>query len=721
MADAEEVTLLCDVDFRPPSRRMRGLMEAVAARVWLADLRPARGLAEDLADGAGLGDAVRAHPERAIDLYRAMVPLAWNQVAAASYGLPERHPAEALVNVPVEQLEQLTDTVARVLDGEVRGAVEFRAAGEGGDVVATRFAWSVVGPDDDPLSQVVMASLDRADIVSEQALRRERRQQLRAALHGSDTAVYMFGSDLRVVWVENARTRPDVDFRGLDPVECFGAEAGGAVAAMFRRVLDDGVDGRVEVSIARDGVTRHFDFTARPWRNAAGLITGLVGTNTDVTEREGLLREIAAAAEVDGLTGLPNRQGLSRQMEDRVRAGGSAALIAFDIPGFQAINDTYGTHAGDDCLRHVARTLAGAVGPDDVVSRIAGDQFAVLATDAPEVGARVPEQEALRLRALVEGTAVPVAGGLEIRLPLVVGIASAEGLADGRRTVSDLLGDVDVALAQAKRTRSTVSLIEADARAHRERVRERLEWGTRVRDALDRDGLRVHAQPIVDLAGGQPRAFELLARLEWGGRMVPAGEFMPHVQRLGMVPMVDRWMVREAVALAARHADELRDRQLAVNVSAITLTDGDLLQQLDDAAAATGADLSRLAIEVTEVEAIVDRVGAARVVDGLHERGALFVLDDFGTGNSAPEYLGDLSVDWIKLDGRFVRGAHASRVDRAIVAAAVAVADALGIPLVAEWIEDAQTRDLMREMGVALGQGFLLGLPGEVPEVVGTR
>lgn len=709
------------MDFHEPSARMRSLMEAVASRVWLADLRPALRLAWELG-GPGMGDAVRAHPERGIDLYRAMVPLAWNQTAAATYGLPDRHPADALTNVPVDQLLQLTDSVARVLDGERTGTMEFRAEAEGGDVVATRFAWSVVGPEDDPLSEVIMVSLDRADLVSEQALRRERRQQLRAALHGSDTTVYMFGSDLRGVWVENARTRPDAGFRGLDPVESFGEEAGCAVAAMFREVLHEGVDGRVEPSMVRDGVTRHFDFTARPWRNAAGLITGVVGTSTDVTEREGLLRGIAESAVTDGLTGLLNRQGLAREMEAPVRQGTSAALIAFDIPGFRAINDTYGNDTGDACLRHVAQVLAGSVGPGDVVSRIGGDQFAVLATDAPAASTRAPEREALRLRSMVEGAAVPVAGGLEIRVPVVVGIASAGGLADGRRSVSDLLSDVDVALSQAKRTRTTVSLIEADARAHRERVRVRLAWGTRVRAALDDGSLSVNAQPIVDLVTGKPAAFELLSRLQGDdGQLVPAATFMPHVQRLGMVPMVDRWMVRRAVNLIARHGGELGDRRLAVNVSATTLIDGDLLGQLDEAAAATGADLSRLAIEVTEVEAIQDRAFAAHVVDGLHSRGALFVLDDFGTGNSAPEYLGDLPVDWIKLDGRFVSRARDFRVDRAIVAAAVAVADALGIPVVAERIEDEQTRDLMREMGVALGQGFLLGRPGEVVEVVGTR
>lgn len=696
-------------------------MESVAARVWIADLRPALAIAEGLAPGHDVAAAVRAHPQRAVDLYAAMVPLAWNAGAAATYDLPHRHPADALVKVPPENLGQLTDTVAEVLGGTPFGVVEFRAGDAHGRTMATRFAWSVVGPDDDPLSEVVFASLDRADIVSEQELRRERRHQLRAALRGSNTAVYKFGTDLRVEWVENARTRQDFDFTGLDPVQCFGPDAGSVIAGLFRRILEEGAEGSEEVSITRDGHTRYFDFTARPWRNATGLITGIVGTNTDVTERALLLRDLAAAAVTDGLTGLRNRQGLAAALDAVVGSDAvTGALLAFDIPGFQGINDTYGHEAGDACLIAVARVLREQVHHDDVVSRFGGDQFAVLVTDPARASADVAEAEAVRLRTAIEAASVPVGDRLHIRVAAVAGVASAEGLLSRRRSTSDLLGDVDIALARAKRRRATVSIIEADAEAHRQGVRRRLEWGTLVRDAVYDDALHVHAQSIVDLASGTPSAYELLVRLRVGDELVPAGVFMPDIQLLGMVPLVDRWMVRRAVQLAATHGPDLAGRRLAVNVSATMLTEGGLIDLLDSSAAQTGADLSLLAIEMTETEAVVDRHAAREVIAALHDRGALFVLDDFGTGHAAPEYLADLDVDWLKIDGAFVARATDSRVDRAIITGAIAVAEALGIPVVAEWIEDERTRDLMREMGVALGQGFLLGRPGDVPTVVAT-
>jgi diguanylate cyclase (GGDEF)-like protein len=715
------LVVICEPSHDRSDQRLGGLMDAVAARVWLADLRPAMAMAAEIADASGdLTTHLKAHPDRAREVYRNMVPLAWNAHAAEAYGLPERHPADLLAGIPADYHARVVDALGRVLSGEPSGVLEFRATDDGHQFIATRFSWAMVGPEGAPESETFLVSQEHGDLATEQAAAWERQEQVRVALAGSNTAIYMFDRDLRVAWVENPRTRRSVDFAGFDLVESFGAEAGAALEDAFRPIIRDGIPGGTTVEVTRDGVTRYFDFQAKPWRTPAGLISGLVGTNVEVTERERMLRDLARAASTDGLTGLSNRQALIVALDGLARMGGGGpptALLAFDIPRFQTINDVYGHDVGDTCLRRVAEVLIGEAHEGDVVARMGGDEFALVVHGDRAASMAASESEALRIKGLIEEMVIAAIAGVGVRLQVVTGIASGGGDGHIRRTGAEILGDVDMALSQAKRTRQAVSLVEADAASYRERIRRRLDWGGRVRAALEGNELVVMAQPIVSLATGDTRAFELLVRLRDGDGVIPAAAFMPDIDLLGMTPLLDRWMARHAVELLARHADALGERHLAVNVSATTFTEGGLLEVLDAAAASSGADLTRLAVEMTETEALADIDAARDVIAGLHQRGCLFVLDDFGSGAAAPVYLTELPVDWLKVDGRFVRRAPHSSIDRAIVEGAVGVARAAGIPVVAEWIEDAEARSLMAAMGVELGQGFHFAAAGAVPEV----
>lgn len=702
-----------------PAVLASGIMEAIEARVFVCDVRPAIARAREMAPSPGdLARHLAEVPEDAVALYRVMEPTTWSSGAASFYGLPERHPADVLAGMPHEMLQQVAGAVLRIVSGEAHGVLEFRARAADGRLLASRFSWTVIGPHDDPFAHVLMTSLDRNALVLAQEEAALRRDQGRLALQGSQTAVYMFDADLRVVWVDNPRTRQDVDFTGLTLAECFGAEPAVALEAAFRPVVDDGATAALEVTLQRDGVSHVFDFTAKPWRDGPGRIVGLVGTNTEVTERAAMLRDLEQAAVTDGLTGLMNRQGLVAALTAIRSEGGhgeAASLLAFDVPSFHAVNEVYGHEAGDDCLRAIAAILTEEAGRAGIAARLTGDQFVLVIRGDRVVNART---EALRIAARIEQVRVPTPASLDIALEVVVGIASADGLASGRRSPSDILGDVDIALSRAKRTRSAVALIEEDAERYRAAVRRRLEWGQRVRAAIDADSLQVVAQPIVDLDTGRARAFELLVRLEDRGELVGAGAFMPDIELLGMAPLVDRWMVRRAMCILAECTDLIGDRHLAVNVSATTFADGGFLEMVDAAAQEFGTDVTRLAIEMTETQAVADVPHARAVVDGLRERGILFVLDDFGSGKAAPDYLRDLTADWLKIDGRFVRGAASSVVDRAIVAGALTMARAMEIPVVVEWVEDDETRALMAAMGAELGQGFHLAEPGRIPEVL---
>ena len=605
--------------------------------------------------------------------------------------------------------------MARVVGGEPAGSVEFRLRADGAPRVVTRFGWSTTGGDD-PLAEVINVTTEEGEVAVAEEAMAERRAQWRTALAGTGTTVFMVDDEMRVRWAENSQFDPTHEVAGRRVSEVAPGPVGDTVEEVFTTILETGIPRTFDVTLARGGGELVIAVTGQPWRDAAGRLAGVVGIGTDVSDRVRMVREIEAAAETDGLTGLPNRQALARAV-DRVGVDGDgglpAVLIALDVPGFSAVNDVHGHEAGDACLRAIAEHLAGHVHDDDLVARIGGDQFAVLVPPR-----RSGEAESLA-RALVsglEGLEVTV-DDLPIRFEVVAGIAEA-----GReRAASAILADVDIALSRAKRTRETIAVVDADARAHREAVARRVDWGHRLRVALGADDVLVMAQPIVDLATGATDAFELLVRLVVDGAPVSAAAFMPDIELLGLTPLLDRWMVRHALVLAARHRGAAAGRRLTVNVSATTLVEGHLLQVLDAAAAETGVPASMLAIEMTETE-IVSDIGRARsVVEGVRARGALFVLDDFGSGTAVAEHLRDLPVDWVKIDGRFVAGAPGDPVDRAIVAGTLAVADAVGIPVVAEWIEDDACRVLMREMGARYGQGYHLGRPGPVGEVLAAR
>jgi diguanylate cyclase (GGDEF)-like protein len=694
-------------------------MEAIETRVFVCDVRPAVARAGEM-EGAtrDLARRLGERPVEAIALYRLMEPTSWSSNAAAFYGLPDGHPADVLDGMPDDVLEQVADAVVRIVSGEATGLIDFRARARDGRLLASRFSWAAVGPAEDPFARVLMTSLDRKALVIAEEEAGDRRDQGRLALEGSSTAVYMFDTDLRVVWVDNPRTRQDIDFTGFTLEQCFGAGPAVPLEAAFRPVIDAGATAVLEITMDRDGVPHVFDFTAKPWRDGQGRIVGLVGTNTEVTDRAGMLRDLEQAAVTDGLTGVMNRQGLVHALTAICLEGGdgdAACLLAFDIPSFRAINEVYGHDAGDDCLRAIGDILREEGGRRGLAARPAGDQFVLVIR-----GDRVADAhaEAQRIARRIEALRVPVPGQFEISVQVAVGIASADGLASGRRSPSDILGDVDIALSRAKRTRLAVALIEDDAEDYRAAVRRRLTWGQRVRAAIDADALQVVAQPIVDLRTGRARAFELLVRLEHEGTLLPAGAFMPDIELLGMAPLVDRWMVRKAMRTLVECADLLEDRHLAVNVSATTFADGQFLELVDTTAREFGTDVTRLAVEMTETQAVADVPHARAVVEGLRERGILFVLDDFGSGKSAPDYLRDLTADWLKVDGRFVRGAPSSVVDRAIVVGALTMARAMDIPVVVEWVEDEATRALMDEMGAHMGQGFHLGMPGPITEVL---
>lgn len=243
-------------------------------------------------------------------------------------------------------------------------------------------------------------------------------------------------------------------------------------------------------------------------------------------------------------------------------------------------------------------------------------------------------------------------------------------------------------------------------------------WEERIRHALKHGGFMLYAQPILNLRTGKTAQYELLLRLtDAPGRVVSPKEFVGVAEQTGLIRLIDHWVVREAVRLLAAQVRQGRELALEVNVSGLALTDDELLGWIRQELAATRVPASRLVLEITETTAIADMHRACQFVETLKAMGCRFALDDFGVGCGSFAYLKHLPLDYVKIDGSFIRHLSQDPVDSHIVKAIVAVARAIGIQIIAECVEDAQTLEVLRQYGVDFAQGYYVGRPRPVAEV----
>jgi diguanylate cyclase (GGDEF)-like protein len=433
-----------------------------------------------------------------------------------------------------------------------------------------------------------------------------------------------------------------------------------------------------------------------------------------VTTRAPLRRALYRALH-DPLTGLANRGLLADQLTQALarsgRRSGSVAVLAVDLDGFKVVNRTFGLAAGDEVLVAVARRLEAAVRSGDAVARVAGDEFVVVAEDVDS--ADVASGLAGRVREAITAP-IPLTGGEEVLLTASVGIVFARGESHAPES---LLRDADIALYRAKETgRDRHVMFEDGLRSH---AVDRSDTESALRHALDHDGLRLHYQPLIDLATGTICGAEALVRLEDPDRgLLPPGDFLDVAEDTGLILAVGGWVIGEAARQAAAwHAAAGGRFTVSVNLSGRQLEHPGFLDEVGAAVAAGGAGLSMFCFEITE-NALVDTNSAAlRSLEALKERGARLAIDDFGTGNSSLTWLRRLPADLLKVDRSFVAVLGEDLGASAIVRAVVSLGQALGLTTVAEGVEtDGQLAEL-RELGCDWAQGYLFARPGP-PEAI---
>lgn len=247
---------------------------------------------------------------------------------------------------------------------------------------------------------------------------------------------------------------------------------------------------------------------------------------------------------------------------------------------------------------------------------------------------------------------------------------------------------------------------------------ERATWGHRIERAIDQDLFEVHLQPLVGLSSGTVVGAEALLRLADADELVPPGQFVPIAEDLGLAPLVDTWMLRNALPVLTRCRALQPDFLLAVNMSAHSLESTDFEQAIIDALAAPDLDPSSVLLEITETATVSDMGCAQAFTERMSARGVRIALDDFGAGPDSFAYLTDFVFDYVKIDGDFVSNCLTSSVDRTIVRAIATMARDLGKKSVAEFVTTPEIARAVRADGVDLGQGYLFGCPAPVDEFI---
>jgi diguanylate cyclase (GGDEF)-like protein len=425
---------------------------------------------------------------------------------------------------------------------------------------------------------------------------------------------------------------------------------------------------------------------------------------------------LAHQATHDPLTGLANRQAVLARAQEILDGPpaecAGAAVLYIDVDEFKRINDTLGHLAGDELLERVGRRIDAATSMG-ITARPGGDEFVVV------VVGPVDDAAAGRVAAAITGAlAVPFKlRDRDVRVSASIGIARL----DGATTAEEVLARADAAMYTAKRAGKGLTAIFDPAMFAELQARLHLE--SDLRHALESDGLRLEYQPIIDLATG--RIVDLEALLRWdhpSGRSVGPAEFIPVAEESGLIVPLGRFVLSRALADLRALEDELgpdRRPMMSVNVSTRQFGDPGLVEAVRATLADAGVAGSALRLEITETAMLVGLESAAETIAALRSLGASIVIDDFGTGYSALDYLKRFVVDGVKIDRSFIAGLGRLGPDEAIVTASIAFAHALGLEVTAEGIETRAQLDRLADLGCDRGQGYLIGRPTRIEEVVG--
>ena len=438
----------------------------------------------------------------------------------------------------------------------------------------------------------------------------------------------------------------------------------------------------------------------------------------DVTEARELSRKLTYQASHDALTGLINRREFETQIKQLVASSSinqhtEHALLYLDLDQFKVINDTCGHIAGDELLRQIATVMKETVRQADILARLGGDEFGVLmGFCSQEQSQRLAES----LRKEIEDFRFAWDGQV-FNLAVSIGIASIN---QTTHNITEIMRRADAACYMAKesgRNRTHVFRDEDETLAQRQ---GEMQWVARINTALEEDKFHLYAQAIMDIKRQEITHYEILIRLEdEEGNIIPPGAFLPAAERYNLISKLDRWVIKKSLAwVTEQSALSEDDFIVSINISGLSFSEPGFTEYVLGLLQTYQIQNERICFEITETAAIANLSSVTEFIKQLQQQGCLFALDDFGSGMSSFAYLKNLPVDFLKIDGMFVKDILDDPIDFEMVKSINEIGHVMGKKTIAEFVENDAILAKLEEIGVDYAQGYGIGMPEPVASVL---
>lgn len=451
--------------------------------------------------------------------------------------------------------------------------------------------------------------------------------------------------------------------------------------------------------------------SAAPIIDVDGKVLGAILVFHDVTSSRQLIQELNWNANHDSLTRLPNRREFERRLQlaipNHENETVSHIILFMDLDQFKVVNDTCGHAAGDDLLRQLALSLASQIRKSDLLARLGGDEFGVLLHDCSiEEGLEIAE----KLRGVADSFRF-IWKEKSFRIGISIGFVPIHE----SDSVKNYIHKADMACYEAKALgRNRIHVFQAQEGAVKE---AELEWVNRITEAIDKNQFELHVQPIVYAESLKVHHYEILIRLvSDNNQIIYPNEFIPPAERYGIMSSIDRWVIRQTFSWLKTNAAHAP--KVAINLSGACLGDAAFSQFVADHFTDGIVQGSQVCFEITETTAIANMSQAMLLINSLKELGCSFALDDFGSGLSSFAYLKSFPVNYLKIDGSFVRDMVDDPIDLAMVQAIHQVGKVMKIETIAEYVENEALVRACQDIGINYLQGYGVGKPVPISSLV---